>query len=52
VLGEEVPHRVKTYYHKEPRISLAFDVITQDWEGERSCTKKPERYVSLCNPYI
>ena len=52
VLGEEVPHRVKTYYKKEPRISLAFDVITQDWEGDRSCTHKPERYMQLQNPYI
>lgn len=52
ILGEEVPHRVKTYYNKEPRISLGFDVITQDWEGERSCTHKPERYKQLQNPYI
>ena len=52
VLGEEVVHRVKTYYNKEPRISLAFDVIDKDWTGDRSCVHQPQRYVQLPNPYI
>jgi len=55
VFGECVIHEVKTNFHQEPRVSMAFDLYNQDYpvnaSEEQKLKNQPWRFMHFTNPF-
>ena len=56
VFGECVLHEVKTNFHQQPRVSMAFDLYNQDYPSntkeDQKLKNQPWRFIHFSNPFI